>query len=147
MPAQKGASAEVAAKRRERVLFMRAAGIEVHEIAADLGVSKQRVYMILKRATEPDSSRSDSRRRPSSKITVTVADVQRFLGKSKRAFYLLRRNATEEFPAPFLIQGRDHWLMRDLLEWIESRRRRDAVPGRTALSSGDRAEVLDGPEP
>ncbi len=84
---------------------------------------------------------------PSSKITLTVIDVQRFLGKSKRAFYLLRRDAAEGFPAPFLIQGRDHWLMRDLLEWIESRRRRDAVPGRTALSSGDRSEVLDAPEP
>jgi predicted DNA-binding transcriptional regulator AlpA len=83
---------------------------------------------------------------PSSKITLTVTDVQRFLGKSKRAFYLLRRDATEKFPAPFLIQGRDHWLMRDLLEWIESRRRRDAVPGRTALSSADRADILDGPE-
>jgi predicted DNA-binding transcriptional regulator AlpA len=83
----------------------------------------------------------------SSKITLTVTDVQRFLGKSKRAFYLLRYDVAEEFPAPFLVQGRDHWLMRDLLEWIESRRRRDAVPGRTALSSADRSEVPDGPEP
>jgi hypothetical protein len=65
----------------------------------------------------------------SSKITLTVTDVQRFLGKSKRAFYLLRRNPAEGFPAPFVIRGRDHWLMRDLLDWIERRRRRDAIPG------------------
>jgi predicted DNA-binding transcriptional regulator AlpA len=77
-------------------------------------------------------------RDPASKITLTVTDVQRFLGKSKRAFYLLRRDSGEEFPAPFLIQGRDHWLMRDLLEWVESRRSRDAIPGRTALSREDR---------
>lgn len=69
---------------------------------------------------------------PSSKTTLTVTDVQRFLGKSKRAFYLLRGDTSEEFPAPFVIQGRDHWLMRDLLDWIEKRRRRDAVPGRAA---------------
>jgi predicted DNA-binding transcriptional regulator AlpA len=75
-----------------------------------------------------------------------VTDVQQFLGKSKRAFYLLRRDPREEFPAPFLIQGRDHWLTRDLLEWIESRRRRDAIPGRTALSSADRSPVPDAPE-
>ena len=68
---------------------------------------------------------------PASKTTLTVGDVQRFLGKSKRSFYLLRRDPHEEFPPPFVIQGRDHWLMRDLLEWIEKRRRRDAVPGRT----------------
>jgi predicted DNA-binding transcriptional regulator AlpA len=83
---------------------------------------------------------------PSSKITLTVTDVQRFLGKSKRAFYLLRRDWTEEFPAPFLMQGRDHWLMRDLLEWIESRRRRDAIPGRTVLSSTARPAVPTAPE-
>jgi predicted DNA-binding transcriptional regulator AlpA len=83
---------------------------------------------------------------PSSKITLTVTDAQRFLGRSKRAFYLLRRDPTEGFPAPFLIQGRDHWLMRDLLEWIESRRRRDAIPGRTALSSTDRSSVLGAPD-
>jgi len=66
----------------------------------------------------------------SSKTTLTVADAQRFLGKSKRAFYLLRCDPAEEFPAPFVVRGRDHWLMRDLLEWIERRRRRDAVPAR-----------------
>ena len=82
----------------------------------------------------------------SSKITLTVTDAQRFLGRSKRAFYLLRRDPTEGFPAPFLIQGRDHWLMRDLLEWIESRRRRDAIPGRTALSVTDRSSVLAAPD-
>ena len=75
-----------------------------------------------------------------------VTDAQRFLGRSKRAFYLLRRDPTEEFPAPFLIQGRDHSLMRDLLEWIESRRRRDAIPGRTALSNTDRSSVLAAPD-
>ena len=83
---------------------------------------------------------------PSSKITLTVTDAQRLLGRSKRAFYLLRRDPREEFPAPFLIQGRDHWLMRDLLEWIESRRRRDATPGRTALSVTDRSSVLAAPD-
>jgi predicted DNA-binding transcriptional regulator AlpA len=83
---------------------------------------------------------------PSSKITLTVTDAQRFLGRSKRAFYLLRRASAKEFPAPFLIQGRDHWLMRDLLEWIESRRRRDAIPGRTALSITDRSSVLAAPD-
>ena len=62
-----------------------------------------------------------------------MTDVQRFLGKSRRAFYLLRRDPSEEFPTPFLIQGRDRWLMRDLLDRIERRRRRDAIPGRTAL--------------
>ena len=82
---------------------------------------------------------------PSSKFTLTVTDVQRFLGKSKRAFYLLRCDSREKFPAPFLIQGRDHWLMRDLVEWIESRRRRDAIPGRTALSSADRPPDLGAP--
>ena len=55
----------------------------------------------------------------SAKITLTVTDVQRFLGKSKRAFYLLRRDPMEEFPTPFLIQGRDHWLMR--LEHLRKR--------------------------
>ena len=58
MTAQKEASAEVAAKRRERVLFMRAAGIEVREIAAELGVSKQRVYTLLKRAAEQARERA-----------------------------------------------------------------------------------------
>ncbi len=82
----------------------------------------------------------------SAKITLTVTDVQRFLGKSKRAFYLLRRDPMEQFPTPFLIQGRDHWLMRDLLGWIESRRRRDAVPGRTGLLSADRSLVLGAPD-
>jgi hypothetical protein len=72
---------------------------------------------------------------PASKTTPTVGDVQRFLGKSKRAFYLLRCDTTEGFPAPFVIQGRDHWLMRDLLDWIEARRRRDAIPGRVARPS------------
>jgi hypothetical protein len=72
---------------------------------------------------------------PASKTTLTVGDVQRFLGKSKRAFYLLRCDATQGFPAPFVIQGRDHWLMRDLLAWIEARRRHDAIPGRVALRS------------
>jgi hypothetical protein len=72
---------------------------------------------------------------PASKTTLTVGDVQRFLGKSKRAFYLLRCDTTQDFPAPFVIQGRDHWLMRDLLAWIEARRRNDAVPGRAALRS------------
>lgn len=81
----------------------------------------------------------------STKITLTVTDARRLLGKSKRAFYLLRRDPTEEFPAPFLIQGRDHWLIRDSLEWLESRRRRDAIPGRTALSSTDRSSVLAAP--
>lgn len=60
--------------------------------------------------------------------------------------YLLRSDPREEFPAPFLIQGRDHWLMGDLLEWIESRRRRDAVPGRNALSSADRSPALGAPD-
>jgi predicted DNA-binding transcriptional regulator AlpA len=82
----------------------------------------------------------------SAKITLTVTDVQRFLGKSKRAFYLLRRDPMEEFPTPFLIQGRDHWLMEDLLDWIEGRRRRDATPGRTALLSADRSLVLAAPD-
>jgi hypothetical protein len=68
------------------------------------------------------------------KITLSVTDIQLFLGKSKRPSYLLRRDPKEQFPAPFVVQGRDHWLMRDLLDWIESRRRRDAIPGRTALS-------------
>jgi len=72
---------------------------------------------------------------PASKTTLTVGDVQRFLGKSKRAFYLLRCDTTEGFPPPFVIQGRDHWLMRDLLAWIEARRRIDAVPGRAAFPS------------
>ena len=72
---------------------------------------------------------------PASKTTLTVGDVQRFLGKSKRAFYLLRCDTTQGFPAPFVIQGRDHWLMRDLLAWIEARRRTDAIPGRSALRS------------
>jgi predicted DNA-binding transcriptional regulator AlpA len=83
---------------------------------------------------------------PSRKITLTVTDVQRFLGKSKRAFYLLRRDPREGFPTPFLIQGRDHWLMRDLLDWIESRRRRDAIPGRTALLRADPSPTLGAPE-
>jgi hypothetical protein len=78
----------------------------------------------------PRAGDSPKRVDPSSKTTLTVADAQRFLGKSKRAFYLLRCDPAEEFPAPFVIRGRDHWLMRDLLEWIERRRRRDAVPGR-----------------
>jgi hypothetical protein len=36
--------------------------------------------------------------------------------------------------------------MRDLLDWIESRRRRDAIPGRTALLSADRSLVLGTPD-
>jgi predicted DNA-binding transcriptional regulator AlpA len=72
---------------------------------------------------------------PATKTTLTVTDVQHFLGKSKRAFYLLRCDEAEAFPAPFVIQGRDHWLMRDLLNWIDSRRRPDAVPGRSRRSS------------
>ena len=70
----------------------------------------------------------------SEKHVLTVTDVQRFLGKSKRALYQLRQDAQEAFPPPFLIQGRDHWLKSDVLSWIESRRRKDAVPGRTALA-------------
>jgi predicted DNA-binding transcriptional regulator AlpA len=88
---------------------------------------------VVERQTERTRTRrAASKADPSSKTTLTVTDVQRFLGKSKRAFYLLRRDASQEFPAPFVIQRRDHWLMRDLLEWIEKRRRRDAVPGRAA---------------
>jgi predicted DNA-binding transcriptional regulator AlpA len=88
---------------------------------------------VVERQTERTRTRrAATKTDPSSKTTLTVTDVQRFLGKSKRAFYLLRRDPSEEFPAPFVIQHRDHWLMRDLLEWIERRRRRDAVPGRTA---------------
>jgi hypothetical protein len=79
---------------------------------------------------------------PSAKITLTVTDVQRFLGKSKRAFYLLRRDPGHDFPTPFVIQGRDHWLMRDLLEWIERRRRRDAVPSRTGRIVGSRGREV-----
>jgi hypothetical protein len=37
--------------------------------------------------------------------------------------------------------------MWDLLDWIESRRRRDAIPGRTALSYGERRESLGVSEP
>ena len=80
------------------------------------------------------------------KITLSVTDIQLFLGKSKRAFYLLRRDPKAQFPAPFVVQGRDHWLMRDLLDWIESRRRRDAIPGRTALLGADRSLALGTPE-
>ena len=65
---------------------------------------------------------------PSHKHVLNAADVQRFLGRSKRAFYMLRCDRAEAFPAPFVIQGRDHWLMRDIDEWIESRRRMDSVP-------------------
>ncbi len=36
--------------------------------------------------------------------------------------------------------------MRDLLDWIESRRRCDAIPGRTALLSADRSLVLGAPD-
>lgn len=64
---------------------------------------------------------------------LTVAAVQRFLGRSKRAFYQLRRDAEEAFPPPFRIQSRDHWLSSDLARWVESKRRRDAVPGRSAI--------------
>jgi hypothetical protein len=93
------------------------------------------------RQTERSGGRSERvRPDPSTKITLSVTDIQLFLGKSKRAFYLLRRDPKERFPAPFVVQGRDHWLMRDLLDWIESRRRRDAIPGRTALSYGERRE-------
>jgi hypothetical protein len=93
------------------------------------------------RPAERSGGRSERLRPdPSTKITLSVTDIQLFLGKSKRAFYLLRRDPKERFPAPFVVQGRDHWLMRDLLDWIESRRRRDAIPGRTALSYGDRRE-------
>jgi predicted DNA-binding transcriptional regulator AlpA len=107
------------------------------------------------RALRAAEEQIESRGRPnkrgeadiSSKITLTVTDVQRFLGKSKRAFYLLRRDSRQEFPAPFLIQGRDHWLMRDLLEWIESRRRRDAVPGRAALCRTNAPRLSPPPEP
>jgi predicted DNA-binding transcriptional regulator AlpA len=106
------------------------------------------------RPTEKNPDRPNRNRRRgtavgsdlSTKITLTVTDVQRFLGKSKRAFYLLRRDPGEKFPTPFLIQGRDHWLMRDLLDWIEGRRRRDAIPGRTALLSADRWLVLATPD-
>lgn len=99
---------------------------------------------------QTDRSRGRSERvrpDPSTKVTLSVTDIQRFLGKSKRAFYLLRRDPKAQFPAPFVVQGRDHWLMRDLLDWIESRRRRDAIPGRTALSYGERRESLAVPEP
>jgi hypothetical protein len=72
---------------------------------------------------------------PASKTTLTVGDVQRFLGKSERAFYVLHCDTTQGFPARFVIQGRDHWLMRDLLAWIEARRRNDAIPGRAARRS------------
>ena len=58
MAVQKEAPAEIAANRRERVLFLRAAGIEVREIAAELGVSKQRVYALLKRAAEQARERT-----------------------------------------------------------------------------------------
>ena len=78
------------------------------------------------------------KRDPAILTALTVTDVQRFLGKSKRTFYLLRRDPVEEFPPPFVIQGRDHWLMKDVLEWIETRRRPDAVPGRTTVLGQDR---------
>ena len=74
---------------------------------------------------------------PAQKNVLTVSDVQRFLGKSKRAFYQLRRDVEEGFPAPFVIQGRDHWLKSDVFDWIQSRRRRDSVPGRTVLAAGN----------
>lgn len=100
------------------------------------------------RHTKPSGGRSERLRPdPSAKITLSVTDIQLFLGKSKRAFYLLRRDPKAQFPAPFVVQGRDHWLMRDLLDWIESRRRRDAIPGRTAVSYGERRESLAVPEP
>lgn len=66
---------------------------------------------------------------------LSVRGVEEFLGKSKRAFYLLRQDKAERFPAPFVIQGRDYWITTDLAEWIESRRRKDAVPGRSALAN------------
>jgi len=93
-------------------------------------VTHERFQRRMERALRPRAAQAKTD--PTSKTTLTVGDVQRFLGKSKRAFYLLRCDATEEFPAPFVIQGRDHWLMQDLLQWIERRRRRDAVPGRAS---------------
>ena len=112
------------------------------------------VWVAMARPTEKNPNGANRNRRRgaavgsdlSAKITLTVTDVQRFLGKSKRAFYLLRRDPMEEFPTPFLIRGRDHWLMRDLLDWIESRRRRDAIPGRTALLGVDRSLALGTPD-
>ena len=65
------------------------------------------------------------------KHVLTASEVQRFLGKSKRSFYLLRHRTDESFPAPFVMLGRDHWLMQDVVDWIASRRRSDAVPGRS----------------
>ena len=67
------------------------------------------------------------------KHVLTASEVQRFLGKSKRSFYLLRHRTDESFPAPFVMLGRDHWLTQDVVDWIASRRRSDAVPGRRAL--------------
>ncbi len=67
------------------------------------------------------------------KQVLTVRDVQLFLGKSKRGFYLLRSRSAEGFPAPFLINGRDHWLTTDIIDWIATRRRSCATPGQRTL--------------
>lgn len=66
---------------------------------------------------------------------LSVRDVETFLGKSKRSFSDLREDEAEGFPAPFVMRGRDYWLSTDIAEWIESRRRKDSVPGRSALAS------------
>jgi predicted DNA-binding transcriptional regulator AlpA len=101
------------------------------------------------RGTNRTETKAERRRRdtepevagPAAKTTLTVTEVQRFLGKSKRSFYQLRCDTKQEFSAPFLLHGRDHWLMADVLDWIASRRRRDAIPGRTALACDERKDA------
>lgn len=71
---------------------------------------------------------------PATKHILTVVDVQNFLGKSKRSFYKLRNDA-EGVPCALRHQGRDHWTMSDISDWIASKRRKDSVPGRRALAA------------
>lgn len=69
-----------------------------------------------------------SRIDPADKHVLTVTEVQVYLGLSKRSFFLLRRNRAQAFPAPFVVNGRDRWWRREIDEWAESKKRRDAVP-------------------
>jgi predicted DNA-binding transcriptional regulator AlpA len=65
---------------------------------------------------------------PAAKYVLTVTEVQIYLGLSKRAFFLLRCNRAQAFPAPFVVNGRDRWWRREIYEWAESRKRPNAVP-------------------
>jgi predicted DNA-binding transcriptional regulator AlpA len=79
---------------------------------------------------------------PAEKFVLTAAEAQLYLGLSKRSFYLLRSTLEQQFPAPFLMNGRDRWWRREIDEWAMSRKRRDAIPGRPRLAEAPAPEGI-----